>query len=145
MPIKVKDWQEDKDCQAGALDHLSQKMKDAEHHLENLGKQNDWALHKNYNRYRKTEQRSAKPHVVLESLKQVSPQLKEYALKKQHDRISPPRVDNNKPAYSYKPSALNLFPHIGMLNNKRTYITHNTVQQRDIQESLLLGSHQDME
>ena len=42
-----------------------------------------------------------------------------------------------KPNYNYKPSALNLFPHIGFINHKETYITQNAIHQRDVKDSPL--------
>ena len=63
----------------------------------------------------------------LEVLKHLSPPLKEYALRKSKGAAS---MDPH-PSYHSKPSAIKLFPQIGGVSQKDTYVTHNNAKQND--------------
>lgn len=68
---------------------------------------------------------------VLESLKGLNiHQINKYTLQRSQDyqdhKVHMPDIRN-------KPSALSLFPHIGVYNNKQTYTTQKSVEEKDIQ------------
>ena len=63
----------------------------------------------NFNRFKKPKALPNKK-VKLENLKLLSPQLKEYAIKKS----KPISVSIERPVHNFKPSSINLFPQIGM-------------------------------
>ena len=102
-----------------------------------MGQQHEWKLSKNHARYQKAKlyPRSG-ANSVLHSVRNVNSQLNEYAQKKENDKQSPQQLANHpKPSYNYKPSALNLFPHIGFIDKQEIYTTQNAVRQREVNNS----------